>query len=160
MTTDTALLIRPARLQELGELARLALAAKAFWGYSAAQLAAWQADLSPTEESIRAHPAFVAVWGGLITGFHQLVLSVDEARLECLWVDPTFMRRGIGKALLGHAARLAAEAGFASLEIDSDPYAEPFYTACGAIRVGVVPAPIDDDPQRVRPQMRLALPLA
>ena len=160
MAVDGVLLIRPARLQELGELARIARAAKAFWGYSAAQLAAWQADLSPTEKSIRLHPVFVVERDGRIAGFHQLVLGPLEARLEHLWVDPVSMRGGIGKTLLGHAAQLAAEAGFASLEIDSDPYAEPFYSACGAIRVGVVPASIDDDPQRVRPQMRLALPLA
>ena len=44
-----------------------------------------------------------------------------------------------------------------TLHIDADPHAERFYLACGALRVGAVPAPLEGEPQRVRPQMALAV---
>jgi hypothetical protein len=40
--------------------------------------------------------------------------------------------------------------------IDADPHAEAFYRACGALRIGGVAAPIDGQPQRVRPQLVLS----
>ena len=52
---------------------------------------------------------------------------------------------------------LTTGAGRTSLAIDSDPNAEPFYLACGALRFGSVPASLRDQPDRFRPQLRLAV---
>ena len=149
--------LRPATADEAGALSGLALEAKALWGYSRAQLDLWKSDLTLTPGSIAQRPTFVAVADAAITGFYQLVLEPKRADLEHFWVRPQFARRGIGRALLEHAVRLAASTGHEELEIDADPNAEPFYLARGAIRVGVVDAPTRADPGRVRPQLRIAL---
>ena len=65
------------------------------------------------------------------------------------------MRRGIGRALLAHAAGTARAGGDSAILIDADPNAEAFYLACGAARGGSVAAPIASEPERVRHQLSL-----
>lgn len=149
--------IRRARPQEAQALGAIACDAKASWGYSPSQIALWHDELVPTADSIGMRPTFVAERGdSVVAGFCQLVLGHPEAELEHLWVRPEFMGNGVGRALLAHAARFLASKGIAALAIDSEPRAEPFYLAQGAVRVGARAAPIDGDPLRVRPQLRLA----
>jgi predicted N-acetyltransferase YhbS len=64
--------------------------------------------------------------------------------------------QGVGRALLAQALGHARAAGHAALHIDADPHAEAFYRRCGAMRIGATAAPIDGQPQRVRPQLRLS----
>ena len=94
---------------------------------------------------------------GQVAGFAQLGPTPGRIELEHLWVRPAFMRRGIGRALLQRAVREASRLGHMALQIDADPYAEPFYLACGARRCGELPAPIRGDSRRVRPQLVLSL---
>jgi len=148
--------IRAARQEEAQALADIAWAAKASWGYSAAQLEAWRADLTPNAGSAFARPTFVAELCGQLAGFCQVSVGNGSVELEHLWVRPEFMRQGAGRALLARAAEHLSSIGIASLHIDSDPNAEPFYLACGAVRAGEVAAPIDGQSHRVRPQLRLA----
>ena len=141
-------------------MAAIAWAAKASWGHSDAQLEAWRDALTPSAASIRARPTCVAELDGEPAGFYQLDMSTQPVELDHLWVQPRFMRQGVGRALLAHAVQTLARRGIATLHIDSDPDAEPFYLACGAVRVGVRPAPIDRQPERVRPQLLLSILLA
>ena len=136
-------------------LSALALRAKSHWGYSRAQLAAWHGELTVSAGSIRRWPTYVAERGDELAGFYQL--RPGPWSLEHLWVDPQRMGCGIGRLLLEHALRQVAAGGGRSLHIDADPHAEGFYLACGAERVGAVPAPTDELPARGRPQLRLAV---
>lgn len=147
--------IRPAEPEEAEALAAIAWAAKASWGYSATQLAAWRAELSPSPQSIRMRPTYVAEVESRIVGFYALDMDREPVELAHLWIQPAFMRRGTGRSLLAHAVQFLAAGGHASLHIDADPGAEPFYLAQGAVRVGVTRAPIDSDPDRVRPGLLL-----
>jgi ribosomal protein S18 acetylase RimI-like enzyme len=147
--------IRPAQPEEVQVLARLAWAAKASWGYSVTQLNEWREGLSPSAASIAEQPTFVAEVGETVAGFCQLNLQAAPVELEHLWVQPEFMGQGVGRALLLRCLAHLAEAGVEVLHIDSDPNAEPFYIACGAVRVGEVAAPVEGQANRVRPQMRL-----
>jgi GNAT superfamily N-acetyltransferase len=137
-------------------LAAIAFAAKGFWGYAPEQLERWREDLSPTPESLRSEPTFVAEIDGELAGFYQLRTGEPQTALEHLWVHPGFMRRGVGRALLAHAVALAAGRGISELSIDSEPHAEPFYLAHGAVRVGLRSAPIEGHPERALPQLLLS----
>ena len=148
--------IRAVGPEEEAALAAIAWAAKASWGYSAAQLEVWREELLPSIESVRTQPTFVAELNGQLAGFYQLSMNAQPVALEHLWVHPLFMRQGVGRMLLVHAAGYLANLGIASLQVDSDPNAEPFYAASGAVRVGVRAAPIGGRPTRVRPQLRLS----
>jgi GNAT superfamily N-acetyltransferase len=148
--------IRPAKSGEAELLAAVAWAAKASWGYSVAQLESWRESLTLTEESLRGAPTYVAEVQGEVAGFYQLSVGDEVVELEHLWVHPRFMRRGVGRALLEHSAAYLAGVGVTSLHVDSDPNAEPFYAACGAVRVGEHAAPVQGQPNRVRPLLRLS----
>jgi len=149
--------IRTARSEEAEAFAHLAWAAKASWGYSTAQMNEWREGLSPSAESIAQQPTFVAEVNEKLAGFCQANLKAKPVELEHLWVHPQFMRQGVGHALLSRTLAYLAAAGVEELHIDSDPNAEPFYIACGAVRVGEAVAPIEGQADRVRPQMCISI---
>ena len=147
--------IRAARPEETAALGHIACEAKASWGYSAAQMEAWRHGVTPTADSVRIQPTFVAEVQGQVAGFYQLT-APPLAKLQHLWVRPKFMHQRIGRTLLAHALEYLAPSGITLLEIDADPNAEPFYVACGAVRVSAQPAPIEGEPDRTRPQLRIS----
>jgi GNAT superfamily N-acetyltransferase len=67
----------------------------------------------------------------VIAAFATLVITPTGAELADLFVDPAFMRRGIGLALVGDAARLAGAAGCSALAVTANPHAAAFYAAAG-----------------------------
>jgi molybdenum cofactor cytidylyltransferase len=127
--------------------------AKAQWGYSAEDLEGWRAELDVSPQGIRARPTFVAMAGTEVAGFYSLSPLGRSWALDNLWVLPQFMHLGIGRALLSHALETAARGGAAEVTVDADPNAEPFYLECGAVRCGMVPAPLPGRPERARPQL-------
>jgi ribosomal protein S18 acetylase RimI-like enzyme len=145
--------IRRASESEAGLLSELAAQAKAHWGYSAAALADWTPQLTLSTTDIRARPVFVAIVDDDVAGFYSLAPADTSWELDNLWVLPRFMQRGVGRALLVHALETASSQGAVEVAVDSDPNAEGFYVACGAVRRGEVPAPIEGMPERVRPQL-------
>ena len=151
-------LIRPAREDEAPLLSAVALASKRVWGYSPDLLEAWRAELTIEPRTIRSRPVMVAEQSGQIAGFYALADRGVTWELDHLWVAPLWMRRGIGRALVEHALATARAGGAWIVTVDSDPHAEAFYRACGAVRQGEVPAPIPGVPDRVRPQLAFTGP--
>ena len=85
----------------------------------------------------------VAVSGdAVITGFATVVITGRAAELDDLFVDPAFMRRGVGLALVHDAGRLAAEAGCPALAVTANPHAAAFYAAAGFDRGEAVATPL------------------
>ncbi|AWE93116.1 MULTISPECIES: GNAT family N-acetyltransferase [Pseudomonas aeruginosa group] len=150
--------IRQARAEDAPALSRLAFAAKSVWGYRQAQLEAWREELHVSPEAIQARPVYLLEDAEGLAGMFALTPEPGaEWELDSLWVAPRAMRRGYGRRLLASAAEHARSAGVSSLRIDADPYAEAFYIAQGAQRYATRAAPIDGEPGRVRPQLRLGL---
>jgi N-acetylglutamate synthase-like GNAT family acetyltransferase len=147
--------LRAARPDEHSLLSAIARQAKAHWGYAPADLAAWQLDLTVTRKSLLERTTVVAEVDGAVAGFFQQHLEGSLALLDHLWVLPALIRRGVGSALLARARHDACAGGASEIHIDADPHAEAFYVAQGAQRVGEVTAPVEGQPQRVRPQLRL-----
>ena len=150
--------IRRARASEASVLSALAVLSKQYWGYSPQDIERWRPLLVVSSQDIASKPTFVAELENEIVGFYLLAPKPQAWELDHLWVSPTFARRGIGRALLRHAAGLARLAGVSAITIDADPNAEPFYLACGASRQSALAAPTTGNPERVRPQ--LTLPVA
>jgi predicted GNAT family acetyltransferase/predicted N-acetyltransferase YhbS len=148
--------IRPAEPREAEFLTELVMTAKAHWGYTARQLDGFRPALLISAEQLRTQPSFVIEDDGVVLGFCSLRPNGPVCELDNLWVAPAAMGRGSGRALLAHAADAARRLGFAEIAIDADPSATPFYVRCGAVVTGDVPAPIDGEPDRRRPQLRLA----
>ena len=140
---------------DIPQLESIAMAAKAFWGYSPEQLEAWRAELSVPASSMLSRPVYVAELPTGLVGFVQLAKDTTPWEIWALWVHPSHIGSGIGSLLLGRAQREALAGGQTELAIDADPNAVSFYIAKGARQVGEVPAPIAGEPDRVRPQLRL-----
>jgi len=156
--TSLAMHFRKARPDEAESLTRLVMEAKAHWGYSAEQLEAWRPTLAVTAEQLRSQPAFV-LEGASVVGFYSLRVVDGTCELENLWVVPSEVGRGYGRKLLVHAANVARSMGLREILIDADPNAENFYVHCGASITGAVPAPIEEQPGRTRPQLRFSTEL-
>lgn len=124
-------------------LSIIAWTAKASWGYPSHWMEQWRDQLTVAPNFIAENETFVAVSGRQMVGFHALVLLADLLRLEHLWVLPTWMSQGIGRALFQHAVERAATLGASSLTIEADPNAEPFYRRMGAVRSGLIETEID-----------------
>ena len=163
MSGVSGVTLRPARAGEAAALSALAFASKSHWPYTAAQLALWPDDLSLSEADVQDGTVSVAELPGQAApaGWMRLLPAPpampDPWVLEHFWVAPAAMGQGVGKALLAQAVALARAGGASALSIDADPYAEAFYLAQGAQRVGVVAAPLEAQLERVRPQLLLAL---
>jgi len=139
-------------------LTRIALAAKRYWGYPERWIEIWTPILTFTPEYVAGNPTYVAVEDGSPVGFYALVVSRDgpRAQLDHLWIAPERIGRGLGRALFQHAAATARTLGAAVVEIEAEPYAEPFYRHMGARRTGERVGRIEDQP-RVLPLMELDL---
>lgn len=147
--------IRRGLASEAQTLTAIAKKAKASWRYTQSQLDAWRETLTIQPGHIGSSFTYVVEVESEVAGFYSLRNSEGTWILDHLWVLPKCMRRGLGRALLSHARSLAARDGAAYIAVDSEPYAEPFYLACGAQRVGAVAAPVEGEPLRERPQLVL-----
>ena len=149
--------IHPATLSDLPQLAALAMASKAVWGYPPELLAQWRDDLTLTSADLGRWRVRLMRDEQGIAGFYALAPDAADWRLEHLWIAPRALRQGLGRRLLAHAARVARLAGAREIAIEADPQAELFYLAQGAVRVGARAAPIPGAPGRALPLLRLPL---
>jgi GNAT superfamily N-acetyltransferase len=147
--------IRRARPDEARALTRLAYAAKRHWGYPEAWIRRWRADLSVSARRIAREPYFCAVSRRRRVGFYGLSSDGAEFELEHMWVRPSHIGQGVGRALFQHALATVRSRRGATLKIASDPNAEPFYRIMGARRVGTVPSAPEG---RRLPLLRVTVP--
>jgi len=130
--------------EDTDTLTGIALAAKSYWGYPESWIRRWKEALTVTSDSISSHPTYAAVTDEQIVGFCALrIQPPDQALLDHLWVLPSAMGSGVGRALFLHAEKVAREAGVACLKIVGDPHAEGFYHRMGATVYGREPAPME-----------------
>ena len=148
--------IRPAHPDEAELLTGIALRSKAHWGYDAAFMHACVPALTLTPARIQAEPFFVLEEDGLVLGFGGLRIEGEEAELTNLFVEPDAIGRGHGRRLWCHAVALACALGARRMRVESDPFAEAFYRAMGAERIGE--AASDAIPGRLIPLLVFALP--
>ncbi|WP_405359924.1 GNAT family N-acetyltransferase [Kitasatospora sp. NBC_00085] len=150
--------IRPARPDEAEQLSALALRSKAYWGYDAAFLEACREELTLDAAGIERRRTAVAEGGGRVLGFITLVGAPPQGELGMLFVEPDTIGRGVGRRLVEHLRAQATALGFRRLTIDADPYAEPFYLAMGATRIGTTPS--ESIPGRELPLLALEITAA
>lgn len=156
MRTHNQVGIRNATVADAPELTEIAIASKAYWGYSDEFIKQCREELSVTSQDIETDNLIyvVAERDEQLLGFFALErLSADEMELEALFVRPDYIGQGIGRRLMDEARLRAADDGVSCLKIQSDPYAEPFYRAAGAVTIGRKES--DSIPGRYLPMMEL-----
>lgn len=149
--------IRRAKPEDAASVSQLAWRAKSGWGYPAEWLDLWRQSLTMTSEYLRAHESLVGVQGGHVVGVCILESHGGKGFLQHVWIGPEHQGQGIGRALVERALNMAARAGVATVEVESDPFAEAFYTRLGARRMGEVSAPMPGAPERTLPLLKFVL---
>lgn len=129
-------------MDEAGVLTLVARRAKASWGYPAEWLDEWETQLTFTPAYIRDNVTSVAEIDGDVVGVIALESSQGEPEIAHCWVAPDVHRRGVGRALLKWAVQHAADSGWQTLRIESDPLARAFYERMGAEYIGEIEAPV------------------
>ena len=149
------LTLRPPRPDEAARLTELCLRSKAVWGYDEAFMRACRDELTLTPAAIASSHVVVAEEDGVLVGMAQVTTTGAVATLDKLFVEPTLLRRGSGRALFEWAERTARGAGAAVLIVESDPEAAEFYRRMGASDDGLVPS--GSIPGRLIPRLKLLL---
>jgi GNAT superfamily N-acetyltransferase len=80
-------------------LREIAIAAKAHWGYPRERVIEWASNGDFSAETLGQLEIWVAEAGRDIAGWASLAPGDEVAWLEDLWVDPRWMRQGVGSAL-------------------------------------------------------------
>jgi GNAT superfamily N-acetyltransferase len=75
---------------------------------------------------------------GAVVGFVTYQISANVAELEDLFVDPLWMRRGVGRALVVDIAARLNELHFETLEVTANPHAKAFYEHVGFVEDRIV----------------------
>jgi GNAT superfamily N-acetyltransferase len=150
-----ALTIRSPTIDELSGLSDLCFRSKAIWGYDEEFIEACRSELSFEPRDLDLTPIAVAEHDGKPIGVAQLRVVDGEADLLKLFVEPSALRTGTGKALLAWATDVAKKLGATRLTIEADPDAAPFYRKMGAYDVGQ--APSGSIPGRMLPKLSMNL---
>jgi GNAT superfamily N-acetyltransferase len=148
-------MIRAPTIEELVSLSELCLRSKAVWGYNEEFLEACRSELSFDQRDLLLTPIAVAERCGKLVGVAQVKVRGNQADLLKLFIEPSSLRRGVGRTLLAWATNVATEKGATRLIIDSDPGAAPFYRRMGAYDVGE--APSGSIPGRMLPKLAINL---
>lgn len=121
--------------EDAAALTEIAFAAKRHWGYPERWIQSWRDVLTVTPALVAANPTFSAIKGDRVVGFSSLTTE-PHPDLTHLWVLPSAMGRGVGRALFERAVEHGRALGFSAFQIEADPNAERFYLHMGAKRVG------------------------
>lgn len=148
------LTLRAARVSEADELTELCLRSKATWGYDAAFMAACRGELAMTPAKIEESCVQVAELDGRLAGVARVIFGEGTAELAALFVEPEMQGSGVGRALFDWAAAECRAHGIATMVIEADPGAAPFYRRMGARDAGMVPS--GSIPGRVLPRLEFA----
>ncbi len=130
--------ISPAKANHAQVLTALAQRSKAHWGYSNEFMQACAGELTHSEQGILNNPTYVAIEHKKPVGFYMLCqLSRHEVELESLFIEPLHIGSGLGRILFEHAVKTAVDLGYRQMQIQSDPYAAPFYLKMGCVQTGI-----------------------
>lgn len=123
--------IRTARPDEGERLRAIAFAAKSHWGYDIQRVRHWveMGDFSP--EGLRHKDVYVADVRGEAVAWAAAIDKGEVFWLDDLWIEPHWMRRGIGTRLFRHAAARGKERGATRMEWEAERHAIGFYEKMG-----------------------------
>jgi len=100
--------------------------------YAPGDIAAWSGRMTPESyaEPLFTRTLLVAeVDDGRVAGFAQF--EPGEGVIEGVYVDPDFMRQGVGRALVAAVEDEAVRLGTERISLDASLNAVPFYSALG-----------------------------
>ena len=128
--------VRLAVNSDLSVLADLFRRSSLFNAGDRASLLAHPDALEFSDEGLREHRVRVAIVADRIVGFATVVATRRVGELEDLFVDPDWMRRGVGRALVVDAIDNARDQGLSRIEVMANGHALAFYKSVGFVHDG------------------------
>jgi GNAT superfamily N-acetyltransferase len=98
-----------------------------------ANLLAYPDMLEFAGDGVREGRTRAAVADGQVVGFASWLTAGDDLELEDLFVDPAWMRQGIGRALVLDLIAIARGRGTSRVEVTANPHALAFYQGVGFV---------------------------
>ena len=132
------IVLRQPQADELSAASGLCKRSKLHWGYDEEFMTACEAELTITESDLSNDAVVIAVCENELAGVAQVSNDKSGCYLEKLFVDPSCMQKGIGRALFDWSKATAKKLGADSLVIEADPDAVPFYKAMRCKDAGTV----------------------
>jgi GNAT superfamily N-acetyltransferase len=128
--------IRDARPDERGTLTELHRRSSYVWEEDRAHLEAHPDALGVPAEAIDERRVRVAIGSdGSVLGFSVVAPGEDRVSvLDDLFVEPAFMRQGVGRALVEDAAARATSLGDLEMTVVAHPRNFAFYESVGFVR--------------------------
>ena len=96
------------------------------------------------EGPVREGRSTLATMDGQVAGFATVDPAGAVVELTALFVDPGFMRRGVGRALMGAVVAEAQRGGHGRIEATTNTHASEFYEQVGFVAGGRVETRFDD----------------
>ncbi|WP_226537478.1 GNAT family N-acetyltransferase [Fictibacillus halophilus] len=145
--------VRKAEVQDSNTLSILAYSSKAYWGYDRDFLEKCIDDLKVSEEYIKNNPVYVMEDSTRVIAYYSF--SLTNTKLDALFIDPSYIGKGVGKRLWMDILIKAKELELREFTLDSDPHAEGFYLKMGAQKVGYSKSTVF--PDRELPLMKVTV---
>jgi len=125
--------IRKANQSEASSLTALCLRSMAYCGYDAEFMRRCVPSLTVSEQSIAEGRVLVATdKAGRAIGTVSVMQDGDDAELGLMFVDPSAIGGGTGRALFDAAVKLARQLGYRRMTILADVNAALFYERMAA----------------------------
>jgi len=102
-----------------------------------ASLLAHPDALEFSDDALKEHRVRVAIVDDRIVGFATVVATGRVGELEDLFVDPDWMRRGVGRALVVDAIDNARDQGLRRIDVMANGHALAFYKSVGFVYDGM-----------------------
>lgn len=133
--------IRDAVAADLNAVNDIAIRSKAYWNYTDEMMAQFRDELTLSEIKLTdtSHLGVaVASETDTAVGFYSVdrKLGQPDGELDGLFLLPDYIGTGLGRLLMQQACRIASDWRLQGLIIQSDPNAEAFYLAMGAVNIG------------------------
>jgi GNAT superfamily N-acetyltransferase len=129
--------------QDAKKLTELTFKSKAFWGYSTALMELWKEELTINAAYFEEYVVYKSLENDRITAFCSYKIEVDCIYLDMFFVDPEFIGKGYGHALIvflkSHCKGLGSY-----IELHADPHATAFYIKNGFEITGKMETKIKD----------------
>lgn len=87
--------------------------------------------LELSDTAVRESRTRVATAGDEVVGFATVAEADDGMELEDLFVDPDWMRQGVGRALLRDVVRIGQDRGVGRVVVTANLHARAFYENAG-----------------------------
>lgn len=137
-------------------MSRIALSAKAYWGYPERWMEIWTHQLTFSPEYFGGNESWVAEADGVPVAFYTLQEKDGNGWIENLWVLPALIGKGLGRELFLHAVSRSRSKGHLALQLEADPNAVGFYEKMGMRKIGERGSEIEGQP-RALPIMETTL---